>query len=62
MGASVEITDGIVYAQAEKLCGTTIYLDTVSVGATINIMLAASLAKGRTIIENAVNNKIDYIW
>ena len=53
MGASVEITDGIVYAQAEKLCAATIYLDTVSVGATINIMLAASLAKGKTIIENA---------
>ena len=53
MGATVNIEEGIVYAQAEKLVGSTIYLDTVSVGATINIMLAAVLAKGRTVIENA---------
>ncbi len=53
MGAEVRIDEGIVYAEAEKLTGTTIYLDTVSVGATINIMLAAVLAKGRTVIENA---------
>jgi len=53
MGAEVRIDEGIVYADAEKLTGTTIYLDTVSVGATINIMLAAVLAKGRTVIENA---------
>ena len=53
MGAEVEIEDGIVFAEAQKLTGTTIYLDTVSVGATINIMLAAVLAKGKTVIENA---------
>lgn len=53
MGAEVRIDEGIVYTEAEKLTGTTIYLDTVSVGATINIMLAAVLAKGRTVIENA---------
>ncbi len=53
MGAEVKIEEGIVYAEAEKLTGSTIYLDTVSVGATINIMLAAVLAKGRTVIENA---------
>ena len=53
MGAEIKIEDGIVYADAQKLTGTTIYLDTVSVGATINIMLAAALAKGRTVIENA---------
>ena len=53
MGATVEIKDGIVYTEAQQLTGTTIYLDTVSVGATINIMLAAVLAKGRTVIENA---------
>lgn len=53
LGADVRIEDGIVFAQAEKLVGSTIYLDTVSVGATINIMLAAVLAKGRTVIENA---------
>lgn len=53
MGAKVDITDGIVYAEAQKLSGATIYLDTVSVGATINIMLAAVLAKGKTVIENA---------
>ena len=53
LGAEVKIEEGIVYAEAEKLTGSTIYLDTVSVGATINIMLAAVLAKGRTVIENA---------
>ena len=53
LGAEVDIRDGIVYASAENLTGNTVYLDTVSVGATINIMLAAVLAKGRTIIENA---------
>ena len=53
LGATVEIEEGIVYTNAKELCGSTIYLDTVSVGATINIMLAAVLAKGRTVIENA---------
>lgn len=53
LGAEVNIEDGIVYAKAEKLTGATVYLDTVSVGATINIMLAAVLAKGKTVIENA---------
>ena len=53
LGATVEVKDGIVYTEAQELCGTTVYLDTVSVGATINIMLAAVLAKGKTVIENA---------
>ncbi len=53
LGAEVDVKDGIVYTKAENLSGNTIYLDTVSVGATINIMLAAVLAKGKTVIENA---------
>ena len=53
LGATVEIEDGIVYTNAQELCGSTIYLDTVSVGATINIMLAAVLAKGRTVFTIA---------
>ncbi len=53
LGADVKIEDGIVYAKTTNLTGSTIYLNTVSVGATINIMLAAVLAKGKTIIENA---------
>ncbi len=53
LGTEINIKDGIVFAEAQKLTGSTIYLDTVSVGATINIMLAAVLAKGRTVIENA---------
>ena len=53
MGAEVDIAHGLVIAEAEKLNGTHIYLDKVSVGATINIMMAASMAKGNTIIENA---------
>ncbi len=53
LGANVDIKYGLVMASADKLVGTHIYLDKVSVGATINIMMAASLAEGKTIIENA---------
>ncbi|MGB4440490.1 MAG: UDP-N-acetylglucosamine 1-carboxyvinyltransferase [Sedimentibacter sp.] len=54
LGATVDITpEGRVNVQADKLVGAKIYLDVVSVGATINIMLAAVYAEGRTIIENA---------
>ncbi|SFG18834.1 UDP-N-acetylglucosamine 1-carboxyvinyltransferase [Lachnospiraceae bacterium C7] len=53
MGAEVEIAHGLVAAKAEKLKGTHIYLDKVSVGATINIMMAAAMAEGKTVIENA---------
>ncbi len=53
MGAKIDIAHGMVLAEAEKLTGTHIYLDKVSVGATINIMMAASMANGKTVIENA---------
>ena len=53
LGATVDIKYGLVMASAEKLTGTHIYLDKVSVGATINIMMAAAMAEGKTIIENA---------
>ena len=53
LGAKVKIEHGMVIAEAKALRGAHIYLDVVSVGTTINIMLAASLAKGNTIIENA---------
>ena len=53
LGAKVEITGGNIKATAKKLVGTNIYLDIVSVGATINIMLSAVLAEGTTIIDNA---------
>lgn len=53
LGADVEVSNGIVRVSAERLVGTQIYMDQVSVGATINIMLAASMAEGTTIIENA---------
>lgn len=53
LGAEVEVTGGIVKLSAKELKGTQIYMDQVSVGATINIMLAASMAEGTTIIENA---------
>ncbi len=52
LGANVEIDHGAVSANAAGLSGSHIYLDKVSVGATINIMMAAALAEGRTIIEN----------
>ncbi|MCT4618022.1 MAG: UDP-N-acetylglucosamine 1-carboxyvinyltransferase [Marinisporobacter sp.] len=53
LGAKVTIEHGIIHAEAEELIGAEIYLDVVSVGATINIMMAACMAKGKTIIENA---------
>ena len=55
LGADVDVKNGFVYARTAdgKLHGARIYLDKVSVGATMNIILAAALAQGRTIIENA---------
>lgn len=53
LGAEIEIESGRVKAHAIDLVASDIYLDTVSVGATINIMMAASLAEGKTVIENA---------
>jgi len=53
LGAQVEIVGGNVKASAKKLTGTNIYLDIVSVGATINVMLASVLAEGTTTIDNA---------
>ena len=53
LGATVKVSKGTVKATAKKLVGTSVYLDVVSVGATINIMLAAVLAEGTTIIDNA---------
>jgi len=53
LGAKVVVENGIVKAYADKLVGTSIYMDQVSVGATINVMLAACMAEGKTVIENA---------
>ena len=53
LGASVDIIHGAVVAKAEELRGKHIFLDMVSVGATINIMMAAAMASGNTTIENA---------
>ena len=53
LGADVEIDHGFVEARTEKLKGSKLYLDFPSVGATENIMMAATLAEGTTIIENA---------
>lgn len=53
LGAQVATDYGFIHAQAEELFGSHIYLDVVSVGATVNIMLAAVKAKGLTILENA---------
>ena len=53
LGAKVTNEQGAIYLRADELKGARIYLDVVSVGATINIMLAAVRAKGRTVIENA---------
>lgn len=53
LGADVRIAHGLIVAEADKLVGNHIYLDMVSVGATINIIMAAVMAEGQTIIENA---------
>ncbi len=53
LGAEVVIENGLIKTRAERLVGTHIYMDCVSVGATINVMMAATLAEGKTIIENA---------
>ena len=52
MGAKIEIRNGVVHAAADRLRGRRIYLDFPSVGATENLMMAAALARGETIIEN----------
>ena len=53
LGANVEVSKGTISAEAPSLTGTSIYMDIVSVGATINVMLASVLAKGTTVIDNA---------
>jgi UDP-N-acetylglucosamine 1-carboxyvinyltransferase len=53
LGASVSVDRGMIHARAERLTGSHIHLDVVSVGATVNIMMAAVRARGVTIIENA---------
>lgn len=53
LGATVEVADGCITAKAKKLKANSIYMDVVSVGATINVMLASVLAEGTTIIDNA---------
>lgn len=53
LGASVNIEYGMINTNAEHLIGNHVFLDVVSVGATINIMLASCMAEGRTVIENA---------
>ncbi len=53
LGADVIVGGGMITAKADRLLGDHIYLDVVSVGATINIMMAAALAEGKTTIENA---------
>ncbi len=53
MGAQIDLVHGYVEAKAKRLHGATIYLDLPSVGATENLMMAASLAQGKTVIENA---------
>lgn len=53
LGADVQLTNGYIEAKAKKLQGTSIYFDIPSVGASCNVMMAAVLAEGTTVIENA---------
>ena len=52
LGAKVNIVNGSIIVEADVLRGNHIFLDTVSVGATINLMMASAMAEGRTILEN----------
>ncbi|MBQ2745135.1 MAG: UDP-N-acetylglucosamine 1-carboxyvinyltransferase [Lachnospiraceae bacterium] len=52
LGADIKIEHGMIIAQADELVGNHIFFDVVTVGATINVMLAATLAKGNTVLEN----------
>ena len=52
LGADIKIEHGMIIAKAEELVGSHIFFDVVTVGATINVMLAATLAKGTTVMEN----------
>ena len=53
LGAEVNIAHGLISAQAEELVGNHLYMDVVTVGATMNVMMAATMAEGQTVIENA---------
>ncbi len=53
LGAEVNIAHGLISAQAEELVGNHLYMDVVTVGATMNVMMAAAMAEGQTVIENA---------
>ncbi len=53
LGANVRIEHGLIITETEKLIGNHIYMDVVTVGATINVMMAAVMAEGQTIIENS---------
>ena len=53
LGAQVDIANGIISTHTDELIGSHIYMDVTSVGATINVMMAAVLAEGKTTIENA---------
>lgn len=53
LGATSNLSQGKIYVKADKLVGTSIYMDVVSVGATINVLLASVFAEGTTIIDNA---------
>ena len=53
LGADVRIEHGLIITEAERLVGSHVYMDVVTVGATINVMMAAVMAEGQTIIENA---------
>ena len=57
LGADVDIEHGKIMAEAERLAGKHIYFDVVSVGATINVMMAATMAEGLTIMENVAKER-----
>ena len=58
----MRIEHGLIITEAPNLKGSHVYMDVVSVGATINVMMAAAMADGMTIIENAAKEPMLLIW
>ena len=62
LGADVDIEHGKIVAEAEKLRGTHLYFDVVTVGATINVMMAAAMSEGLTIMETWRKSRMLLMW
>src|SRR3546814_13002020 len=62
LGADVVVEHGFIKARAKRLKGARVVFDMVSVGATENVLMAATLAEGRTVLENAAKERKSVVW